>query len=81
MPTLSIKGATGTVKTRREGGNVVVEKTIDKAVLIETHKGDGKRVKGKQTPGKPITLSAEDVKGFENNTEARIRETLSAGQE
>ena len=62
MPTLSIKGATGTVKTRREGANVVVEKTIDKAVLVETHKGDGKRVNGKQAPGKPITLSAAEVK-------------------
>ncbi len=57
MPTLSIKGATGTVKTRREGGNVVVEKTIDKAVLVETHKAEGRRVTGKQTPGKPVTLT------------------------
>jgi hypothetical protein len=81
MPTLSIKGATGTVRTRREGSNVVVEKTIDKAILIETHKGDGKRARGKQAPGKPITLSATEVKGFENNTEARIREALSAGTE
>ncbi len=38
-------------------------------------------MKGKQTPGKPITLSAADVKGFENNTEERIREALRAGTE
>ena len=81
MPTLSIKGATGTVKTRREGSNVVVEKTIDKAVLVETHKAEGKRVTGKQTPGKPITLTAAELKGFENDTQTRIREAVKEGRE
>ncbi len=81
MPTLSIKGATGTVKTRREGGNVVVEKTIDKAVLVETHKAGGKRVTGKQTPGKPVTLTAADLKGFETDTQARIKEEVKVGRE
>ncbi len=81
MPTLSIKGATGTVKTRRAGGNVIVEKTIDKAILVETHKAGGKRVTGKQTPGKPVTLTAADLKGFETDTQARIKEAVKVGKE
>ena len=81
MPAITLKGATGDVKTRREGNNVVVEKTIDKAVLVETHKAEGRRVKGKQTPGKPITLTAAELKGFENGTETRVREAVREGKE
>ena len=81
MPAITLKGATGTVKTRREGSNVIVEKTIDKAVLVETHKAGGKRVTGKQTPGKPVTLTAADLKGFETDTQARIKEAVKVGKE
>ena len=81
MPAITLKGATGDVKTRREGSNVIVEKTIDKAVLVETHKAGGKRVTGKQTPGKPVTLTAADLKGFETDTQARIKEAVKVGRE
>jgi hypothetical protein len=81
MPAITLKGTTGTIKSRQEGSNVVVEKTIDKAVITETHKGEGKRVKGKQAPGKPITLTAAEVKGFGNNTETRIKEAVKVGKE
>jgi hypothetical protein len=81
MPAITLKGATGDVKTRREGSNVIVEKTIDKAVLVETHKAGGKRVTGKQTPGKPVTLTAADLKGFENDTQTRIKEAVKVGKE
>ena len=81
MPAITLKGATGDVKTRREGNNVVVEKTIDKAVLVETHKAGGKRVTGKQTPGKPVTLTAADLKGFEADTQTRIKEAVNVGRE
>ncbi len=64
MPTISIKGTTGTVKSRRQGANVIVEKTIEKGVITEAHKGTGKRIRGKQAA--IISLSAEDAKGFEN---------------
>ena len=66
MPAISIKGTTGTVKSRRDGANIIVEKTIEKGVITETHKGTGKRIRGKQAA--VITLSAEDAKGFENAT-------------
>ena len=81
MPAITLKGATGDVKTRREGNTVIVEKTIDKAVLVETHKAGGKRVTGKQTPGKPVTLTAADLKGFEADTQARIKEAVKVGRE
>jgi hypothetical protein len=81
MPTITLKGTTGTTKSRREGRDIVIEKTIDRAVITEIHKGDGKRVKGKQAPGKPITLSAAEMEGFENNIQERIREALREDKE
>mgnify|MGYP000541598003 FL=1 len=70
MPVISIKGTTGVVKSRREGANVIVEKQID-AIITEKHVGIGKRLIGKHRP--ILTLSAEDVKGFDANTEAKLR--------
>ena len=81
MPAISIKGTTGNVKSRREGGDIIVEKTIDKGVITETHKGEGRRVKGKQKPREVITLSAADVKGIEKDTEEKIQAALKAGKE
>ena len=78
MPTITLKGTTGTTKATRDGRDIVVEKTIDRAVITEVHKGEGKRAKGKQAPGKPITLSAEEMKGLENSTQERIRDAIKA---
>ncbi len=81
MPAISIKGTTGNVKSRREGGDIIVEKTIEKAVVTETHQGEGKRVKGKQKPRELITLSVADVKGFEKDTAEKIKEAVKDGKE
>ncbi len=56
--------------------DIISLKTIDRAVITEIHKGEGKRAKGKQAPAKPITLSAEEMKGLENSTQERIREAI-----
>ncbi len=81
MTAISIKGTTGNVKSRREGGDIIVEKTIEKAVVTETHQGAGKRVKGKQKPRELITLSAADVKGLEQETAEKIKEAMKDGKE
>jgi chromosome segregation ATPase len=59
MPAISIKGTTKNVTGRKEGTNIVIEKTIQGGTLIETYAG--KRVNGKQAPGEKIALSAIEI--------------------
>ncbi len=81
MPEIVIKGKTGTVKTRRVGTAIVVEKTIERGVITETHKGEGKRVTGKRNPKEVITLTATEVKGLGNDTEEKLKKAMADEKE
>ncbi len=78
MPAISLKGTTGTIKSRRQGGDIVVEKTINKAVITETHKGQGRRIKGKQADRSVVTLTPEEVNGFDRDTQRKIQIAFDA---
>ncbi len=78
MPAISIKGTTRTVKSRRVGTDIIVEKTIEKGVITETNTGgDNSRVTGKQNPKEVITLSAAEVTGIGNDLEEKIQKGLA----
>jgi hypothetical protein len=81
MPYISLKGTTGTTKTKRVGDNIIVEKTIEKGVLKETHKEPGRRVTGKQPAKDLVKLSAAEIKAFAKDTEEKIARALKEGKE
>jgi hypothetical protein len=62
MPAISIKGTTKNVTGRKEGSNIVIEKTIQGGTLIETYAG--KRANGKQAPGAKMALSAVEIENI-----------------
>jgi hypothetical protein len=49
MPAISIKGTTKNVTGKKEGANIIIQKTLEGGTLVETYEGN-KRTKGKQTP-------------------------------
>jgi hypothetical protein len=59
MPEVILKGNTGTPKSERKGGMIIVSKDIKDAVLEERH--PQKRIKGKSAPG-AATFTTEEVK-------------------
>ena len=74
MPMISIKGTTGATKSKRVGNTIVVEKTIEKGLLKETHQEPGRRVTGKQSAKELITLSAKDIKALTRDAEGKGKE-------
>ena len=76
MPTISIKGTTGTTKSKRVGNTIVVEKTIEKALLKETHQGQGRRVTGKQAAQEIVTFSAKEVRALTKEAEKKADEKI-----
>ena len=76
MPTISLKGTTGTTKSKRVGNTIVVEKTIEKALLKETHQGQGRRVTGKQAAQEIVTFSAKEVRALSKEAETKADEKI-----
>mgnify|MGYP000727365119 CR=1 FL=1 len=71
MPMISLKETTGTTKSKRVGNTIVVEKTIEKGLLKETHQEPGRRVTGKQSAKELVTLSAKEIKALTKEAEAK----------
>ena len=80
MPAILLKAQTGTTKSRREGNKTIVEKTVEKGVLTETHTDTSHRLKGKQSAKQTVTLSAAEIKAFDKVNDEKIEKGLRAGK-
>ena len=80
MPAILLKAQTGTTKSRREGNKTIVEKTVEKGVLTETHTDTSHRLKGKQSAKQTVTLSAAEIKAFDKGNDEKIEKGLRAGK-
>ncbi len=58
-----------------------MEKTIERGVITETHKGNNKRVTGKRKPNEAVTLTAAEVKGLGIDTEEKFQKALAEEKE
>ena len=81
MPAISLKGVTSSLKSRRSGGDLVVEKTIQNAILTEVHKPPGKRVTGKQADTSVITLTPAEVNALDRDTQRKVQIALDTGRD
>ena len=82
MPSIAIKAKTGTVTSRRDGVDIVIQKSIEKGTVIETfHGGTNKRARGKQAPKEPITLSAVELKAITKNAGEKHAKELAEAKE
>jgi microcystin-dependent protein len=77
MPAIVLKAETGTTKSRREGNTTIVEKTVEKGVLTETHTGAGHRLKGKQAGKQTVTLSTAELKALKAGKAASVTQVAN----
>jgi hypothetical protein len=77
MPAIVLKAETGTTKSRREGNTTIVEKTVEKGVLTETHTGPGHRLNGKQGAKQTITLSTAELKALKGDKAASVKQVAN----
>ncbi len=80
MPAILLKAQTGTTKSRREGNKTIIEKTVEKGVLTETHTDTSKRLRGKQSANQTVTLSAAEIKALDKVNDEKIAKGLGAGK-
>ena len=77
MPAIVLKAETGTTKSRREGNTTIVEKTVEKGVLTETHTGVGHRLNGKQGAKQTVTLSTAELKALKGDKAAGAKQVAN----
>ena len=80
MPAIVLKAQTGTTKSRKDGNKTIVEKTVEKGVLTETHTDTTHRLRGKQSAKQSVTLSAAELKAFGKGNDEKIEAGLRSGK-
>ena len=78
MPAIVLKAQTGTTKSRREGNTTIIEKTVEKGLLTESHTDPGRRLKGKQAAKQTVTFSAAEMKAFDKSNDEKIEKGRKA---
>ncbi len=81
MPSIAIKAKTGTVTSRRDGVDIVIQKSIEKGTVIETFHGNNKRARCKHAPKERIALSAAGVEAVGKSEGEKHDRELAAAKE